>query len=165
MSQRVWGAIYLIVGWCLFLALLAVIYLKILPSKEPILVHNAQADSLQLERALDGHFWLRGYSSGVAIEFMLDTGATTTALTMRVAEQLQLKLERPLQVETADGSATGYMAVLPELRFAGLILYKVPVVVLPNLEHEALLGMNVLKQFEMVQEGNLLQLRFLQKPR
>lgn len=54
----------------------------------------------------DGHFWVVGSVNGQRVEFMIDTGATTTALSADAAQLAGIDVSPNLQIpiETANGT-------------------------------------------------------------
>ncbi|MGQ7792817.1 retropepsin-like aspartic protease family protein [Faunimonas sp. B44] len=106
---------------------------------------------LVIGRSSDGHFRLRGSANGTALEFLVDTGATGTTLTMRDAERIglhgeSLRFERPVQ--TAAGLAFAAPARLGTMEIGQFRLRDVPVSVMPaGTLQMNLLGMNVLDRF------------------
>lgn len=53
---------------------------------------NAPAE-IRLRRRRDGHFYVHSMVNGQLVEFMIDTGATTIALTTRDAERVGLNVD------------------------------------------------------------------------
>ncbi len=105
---------------------------------------------LRLQRGPDGHFHWPGRLAGRETVFLVDTGATTTALPQALAEQLGLRRLAPLRSSTAGGVVDGYAAEADLRLEGGLHVQRLRVAVLPKLE-DPLLGMDVLGRLKFSQ--------------
>lgn len=112
--------------------------------------------------ARDGYF-VDGLINGSPVRFLVDTGATSVAMSERHAARLGLRHRvdgRPIGVGTAGGSRRAHEIQLDSLSVAGVRLSDVRAVVIDgDSPREVLLGMNVLSRFEIDQRENLLILR------
>lgn len=95
----------------------------------------------------DGHFWAEATVNGKAVRFLVDTGATTVALTAADAKRLGLDLDemtfdRP--VHTAAGEVKAAMVELDYVSVAGARVEKVQTLVLKEGLPHSLLGMSYL---------------------
>lgn len=113
---------------------------------------------LTLQRGLDGHFHWPGRVDGHAVEFLVDTGATRTALPGPLARRLGLQPEREVQSSTAGGVARGYEARVDLVLEGGLSVQRLRVTVLPDLS-APLLGMDVLGRLRFQQQDGLLRIQ------
>jgi aspartyl protease family protein len=59
---------------------------------------------------------------------------------------------------TANGTAEGCVARVPSIRFGAFELRNPRVAVMPGMDGQALLGMDVLRHFSLVQEGGRLRI-------
>ncbi|HMW23043.1 MAG TPA: TIGR02281 family clan AA aspartic protease [Burkholderiaceae bacterium] len=108
-----------------------------------------------LRRAPDGHFHWPATVHGVAVEFLVDTGATTTALPAAVAEAAGLVRGAPVRSSTAGGEVWGYESRADLLLQGGLRVQRLRVTVLPDLA-SPLLGMDILGRLHLTQrQGEL----------
>ena len=105
---------------------------------------------LRLQRGPDGHFHWPGRLDGHETVFLVDTGATTTALPKALAEQLGLRPLEALRSSTAGGVVDGYAAEVDLSLEGGLRAQRLRVVVLPKLQ-APLLGMDVLGRLKFSQ--------------
>lgn len=98
-----------------------------------------------------GHGYARGSVNGGALEFVVDTGATTVAVSEKMAAALKLDGLPALTVksQTANGLVTGKQVIADRVEVGSLVATAVPVVILPNLEGPALLGMSFLGRFNV----------------
>lgn len=110
----------------------------------------------------DGYF-IDGLINGQPVRFLVDTGATSVAMSEAHAARLGIAHRvdgRRVGVGTASGSAIGHQVNLRSLSVGGLRLNDVRAVVIDgDGPGPILLGMNVLSQFELEQRENLLILR------
>lgn len=112
--------------------------------------------AITLQRAADGHFHWPGRVNGRAVEFLVDTGATRTALPGRLAQQLGLEPEREVRSSTAGGLVRGYEARLDLVLEGGVAVQRLRVTVLPDLA-APLLGMDVLGRLRFTQQDGMLR--------
>lgn len=110
-----------------------------------------------LTRAPDGHFHWPGRVGGVAVDFLVDTGATTTALPQALAERAGLKPLGTVRTQTAGGAAEGFVARADVALEGGVRADRLPVAVLPDL-HAPLLGMDVLGRLHFSQKPGELRI-------
>lgn len=114
-------------------------------------VAGGDGKPLSLSRQMDGHFHVAGHLNGYPITFMVDTGASKTAIPFKIAKSLGLDRKcSPRKFRTAGGIVTGCLARAEELQFGGFILRQVDVTFTRSNEM-SLLGMNVLSQFRIQQ--------------
>ena len=110
-----------------------------------------------------GGYFVDGLINGQPVRFLVDTGATSIAMSERHAERLGIPHRVDglrIGVGTASGDAVGYQISLRSVSVGGIGLQQVKAVVIEgDSPREVLLGMNVLGQFEIDQRENLLILR------
>jgi aspartyl protease family protein len=112
---------------------------------------------IELRRAADGHFHWPGQVNGVAVEFLVDTGATRSALPLALARTAGLQAEGRVQSSTAGGTVQGWTARVDLQLQGGVRAERLPVTVLPALG-APLLGMDVLGQLRFSQVDGVLRL-------
>jgi len=106
---------------------------------------------LIVRRAPDGHFHLDADVNGEPVRFLVDTGASSTVLTLEDAERSGIETEtlefnRPVQ--TANGVTFYARATLRSLEIGPFRLTGVPVGVMrPEALTISLLGMNTIDRF------------------
>jgi aspartyl protease family protein len=101
--------------------------------------------------APDGHFWLVAQVNGQPVEFMIDTGATVTAVSAKVAERTGLTPRRggiPIQLNTANGTISAHLATMDEIRFGNVAARGLDAVIAPNLGDTSVIGMNLLSRLK-----------------
>jgi aspartyl protease family protein len=106
---------------------------------------------LLVARADDGHFHIDGKANDANVRFLVDTGASTTALTFEDAARSGLDVDRLAfnrPVQTANGTAYYASATLGSLSIGPYRISEVPVAVMPNGTMDtSLLGMNTIDRF------------------
>ena len=108
-------------------------------------------------------YFVDGLINGQPVRFLVDTGATSVAMSERHAARLGIRHRVDgirVGVGTASGNAVAHRVNLKSVSIAGLRVADVAAVVIDgDSPRDILLGMNVLSQFEMDQRENLLILR------
>ncbi len=108
-------------------------------------------DTLAIARGRDGHFHIDAEVNGTPVSFLVDTGASTTVLTLRDAERsgidvTALEFNRPVQ--TANGMALFAQADLDSLQIGPYRIAPVRVGVMPEgTLQTSLLGMSTINRF------------------
>ncbi len=108
-----------------------------------------------------GHFVVDGQINGGSVRFLVDTGATTIALSSADAVRLGIDYRkgRPDMMGTANGMATAYALKLDTVRVGDIVLNNVDAAVLEgNPMPFALLGMSFLNRMEMKRDGQTMVL-------
>ena len=113
-----------------------------------------------LTRNRGGHYVFDGQINRQKVTFLVDTGATTTAIPGELQRRLGLEAGTAMQVSTANGLTTAYLTRLDQLAIGDIELHDVSASLISGMGiDEVLLGMNVLKRFELVQRGDQLIIR------
>ena len=95
----------------------------------------------------DGHFWVRAEVNGVAGNFMIDTGATLTAISAPLAERAGLEPRRggiPIMLGTANGTVQAFVATVDSLTFGNVSATGTDAAIAENFGDFNVIGMNVL---------------------
>lgn len=161
-NDRRLGATFLIIGWIIAIGLVAILFnLGLFSTKDPMIKVSQTGTQITILRDHDSHFRIKGQINGVSVIFLLDTGATSVAVSGLLAKNAGLQPKAELTTETANGSAIGYFTVIDKIVLGNgkLELNHVSAVIVPNMDaDQALLGMNVLKQFNIQQTENTMVL-------
>lgn len=109
----------------------------------------------------DGHFWLEAEVNGHRAAFLVDTGATLTAVSEATAAAAGLKPREggiPIRLNTANGVTTAHTASIDELRFGNVAARGLDVVIAPGLGQTNVIGMNLLSRLASVriEQGELI---------
>lgn len=116
-----------------------------------------QQGTIELHRAPDGHYHWPGRINGVPVDFLVDTGATSTALPRALADRLGLEAVGRVVSQTAGGRVHGTVARADIELDGGVTAERLRVAVLPGLS-APLLGMDVLGRMHFSQRGGVLRL-------
>ena len=142
--------VWLVIGTLVFLAVQA------WQAQQKQAMFHATGGAIELKRGSDGHFHWPGRLNGVAVDFLVDTGATTTALPQALAEQAGLTSEGSTRSSTAGGTVRGWVARADIELDGGVSAQRLRVTVLPQLDGP-LLGMDVLSKMRFSQQGGVLR--------
>ena len=114
---------------------------------------------LRAERG--GHFLADGWINGSGVRFLVDTGATSIALSTAEARRLGLNYHagRRGMARTASGTVMTYGVKLATVRVGDITLHNVDAVVIEGAgPSHALLGMSFLNRTQMNRDGDTLKL-------
>jgi aspartyl protease family protein len=120
-------------------------------------------EAASLSKAPDGHFWAEGAVNGQRVRFLVDTGASSVALTSNDAQRLGFDLaglDYDIPVRTANGESRAARVKLNSVSVAGARMANVDALVVKHGLQVSLLGMSYLgrlSRFEASQ--NVLILR------
>jgi len=146
-------------GWTIGFLLLFLVFSKIIgyqanPNRSVATSQSSQYQEIILKRNRNGHYIFNGEINQLPVTFLVDTGATLTSIPFGLQEYLQLDAGAPFSVSTANGVTTAYMTRLNELKIGAIVLNDVKASLIPGLpDNGVLLGMNVLKNLELIQRG------------
>ena len=104
-------------------------------------------ETLRIPMAEDGHFWIRGTVNGTSVRFLVDSGATTTALSARTATAAGVRVDEaslPVSIQTANGTVRAQRAQVETLKLGPIMAREMAVVVSPSFGEVNVLGMNFL---------------------
>ena len=164
-STRKLGATFTWLGWIIGFFILVLLFQQILdhqnnPNQSVKTVTGDGYSEITLERNRQGHYVLDGEINHQKVTFLIDTGATTTSIPESVSNKLGLRKGAPFYVDTANGTTTAYITKLESLRLGLIEFNDVLASINPGFGgDEILLGMNILKNLELVQRGNTLIIR------
>jgi aspartyl protease family protein len=145
------ATVWLLIGLVVFLAV------QWMQQRERRSQFSASGAVIELRRAADGHFHWPGRVNGVAVDFLLDTGATGTTLPLALAQQAGLESIGSMRSETAAGVVSGQIARADIELDGGVRLTNLRVSVLPRLS-SPLLGMDVLGKLHFTQADGVMRL-------
>ena len=103
-----------------------------------------------------GHFVSQGQINGRAMQFMVDTGATTVAIGQPDAERMGLNYKKgqPVRMSTANGVTQGWRLRLDTVRIGDVQVYGIDAVVTPQPMPYVLLGNSFLTGFQMTRHND-----------
>lgn len=108
-------------------------------------------DTLRVPMAPDGHFWVRAQVNGEDVRFLIDSGATTTAVSMRTAEAANIAVDRggfPVAINTANGVVEARSGRIARLALGPIQSRDLGVVVAEEFGDTDVLGMNFLSSLK-----------------
>ncbi|MBV1916662.1 MAG: TIGR02281 family clan AA aspartic protease, partial [Sphingomonadaceae bacterium] len=110
---------------------------------------SVEGDETRIPMSRDGHFWLDASINGKPRRFLVDTGATLTAIsetTAIAASVPQKSLGQTILMRTANGEIRAELATIGELRFGNIVARDLDAVVAPGLGETNVIGMNLLSR-------------------
>jgi aspartyl protease family protein len=113
---------------------------------------------VSLPRDRSGHYFWQGRVQGQDVEFLVDTGATSSAISLDLAKKLGLHEEGSAMFNTANGVVRGGFARVTLELEGGLRFENKRISIMPEM-NAALLGMDVLGKLQLQQSGKELVVR------
>jgi aspartyl protease family protein len=122
---------------------------------------RVEGTETHIRMAPDGHFWIKAKVNGHSRRFLVDTGATLTAVSAEMAEESGIEPNpgrMPVNLRTANGSMAAQLATIGELAFGSIVARDLDAVIAPGLGGMNVLGMNFLSQLKgwRVEDGVLI---------
>ncbi len=114
--------------------------------------------TLEIRRGDDGHYHWPGRINGRRVDFLIDTGATGTAIPGSLASALNLEALGTVRSNTAGGVVTGQIVRADVELQGGVKVDRLQVVALPQLGDRPLLGMDVLGKLHWQQRDGVLRI-------
>jgi len=107
-----------------------------------------------------GHFVTNGSINGKTVQFLVDTGATSVAMSQAEAERIGLNYRGGLRgmAQTANGQIPVHIVSLNVVRVGDVQVYDVDATVVPAQMDQVLLGNSFLTRFQMKRENDKLTL-------
>jgi len=105
---------------------------------------------------ISGHYRIRGFINKHSLKFLVDTGATTVAISQSFAKRARIKIPEQASgyAQTANGRVKVYSVILQRIKIGDIELRGVKASILTNLAGDALLGMSFLKRTNFTVENN-----------
>jgi aspartyl protease family protein len=103
-----------------------------------------------------GHYMTQGTINGRTVTFMLDTGATSIALSAADAQRIGLDYSKAqrVQMSTANGVTVGYRLRLQSVRVGDVEVYDIDAIVSPEPMPFVLLGNSFINRFSMRRDAD-----------
>ncbi|HSQ97800.1 MAG TPA: TIGR02281 family clan AA aspartic protease [Rickettsiales bacterium] len=115
----------------------------------PYVANTNTEGKLEIQKASDNHFYIMLKVNNTNVLFLIDTGATTTTLTLKDARRVGINtnnLKYNQAINTANGTTFGASTEIPNIQIGNFKIDKMWVLVNQNMSGNSLLGMNFLKQ-------------------
>ena len=119
---------------------------------------RAEGDIIEIRRGPDGHYHWPGTINGRSVDFLIDTGATGTAISAALARELDLQSIGQVQSSTAGGPVTGQVVRADVMLQGGVRAERLRRVELPQLADRPLLGMDVLGRLHWQQRDGVMRI-------
>jgi aspartyl protease family protein len=124
---------------------------------------SVRGDEITIRRQDDGHYWLQLDVNGKPVPFMIDSGATTTAVNANTARETGIEVDTtgyPVFLNTANGSVAAQRGIIQSLKIGTRELGQHDVVVSESFGDTNVLGMNFLDSMQSWKvEGNVMTLK------
>lgn len=122
--------------------------------------HPNGTKEVHLKQSLNKTYLLNGTINKTPVTFMVDTGASSVAIPLRLARKLNLPRGRHVVVQTASGTLSGYISQVKEITLGNIVLHNIQVVVSSYAQPDVvLLGMSALKHLDFEKRNSVLILR------
>ena len=163
-DQKNIGSIMIIGFWVVGLTLAVVLVNHWLersrnPNNAVVTSIDGGKRSITLKRSGGGHYLVTGTINNEEIDFLVDTGASSVSIPARFADRIGLSRGAEIPIITANGMATAFKTRVDSLRIGELEVRNATAHINPGLSHEVLLGMSILKNYELIQRGDTLVIR------
>lgn len=121
-------------------------YFSAPPASVPRQSFGVPADSVTLQLDSRNRYMMDGTVQGVPVSYTVDTGAGTTSISSRVASAAGITTcIGKINAITANGTLPACVAIAPRITFGPFAMNNVQVTVMPDMDLDALLGMDALK--------------------
>jgi len=103
-----------------------------------------------------GHFFTLGQINGKSTQMVVDTGATSVAMSVAEAQRLgvEYKSGQPIQMSTANGVIQGWIVKLSSVRVGDVVVHGVEAAVSAGSMPYVLLGNSFLTRFQMTRNND-----------
>ncbi len=150
------GTVWLLLGVGLFLAVQA------WQAQQKATRFVVSGGQLEIQRSGDGHYHWPGELAGPLgrqqLDFLIDTGATGTAIPLELARSLGLQQVGTVQSNTAGGVVQGQVVLADLVLSGGVRVQRLRLTALPDLS-APLLGMDVLGRLRWEQGQGVMKFR------
>jgi aspartyl protease family protein len=124
---------------------------------------SVSGEEIAIRRQDDGHYWLQLDVNGKPVRFMIDSGATTTAVNANTARETGIQVDTdgyPVYLNTANGSVAAQRGSIQSLKIGTREIGQHNVVVSESFGDTNVLGMNFLDNMQSWKvEANVMTLK------
>ena len=124
---------------------------------------SVRGTEITIRRQDDGHYWLQLDVNGKPVRFMIDSGATTTAVNANTARETGIQVDAngyPVFLNTANGSVAAQRGIIQSLKIGTYEIGQHNVVVSESFGDTNVLGMNFLDNMQSWKvEANVMTLK------
>lgn len=126
----------------------------------PVPTARIEGEVLRIPMAPDGHFWVEAMANGTPIRFLIDSGASVTALSVSSARAAGLNFDlngRSVTMTTANGKIEAARSSISTLVIGPIRASDIDIVISPAFAEVNVIGMNVLSRLKSwgVQNGEM----------
>lgn len=116
----------------------------------------ADAHQIVLTAGSGGHFVTLGQINGKSVQMVVDTGATTVAISLNEAQRMGIdfKSGQMIQMNTANGVIPGWRLKLASVKVGDVVVYGVDAIVSAGSMPYVLLGNSFLTHFQMTRTND-----------
>ena len=157
MSEELPRSLKVVTIW-LVLGLLVFLAIQWWQREQTRMRFHAEGEVIEIRRGPDGHYHWPGSINGHEVDFLVDTGATGTAISTALARALHLEAIGTVESSTAGGRVTGQVMRADVVLRGGVRAERLRVVALPALDERPLLGMDVLGRLRWQQRDGVLRI-------
>ena len=103
--------------------------------------------TLKIRQSADGHYWVNAKVNGKPVRFLIDSGATTTAMTLDTARATNVEIYEsgfPTVLTTANGTVEAQRGQIGSLEVGPMTARDMSVVVAEEFGDSNVIGMNFL---------------------
>ena len=117
---------------------------------------GASGNRVVLTAGGGGHFFTLGQINGKSVNMVVDTGATTVALSVHEAQRMGLdyKSGQLIQLSTANGVISGWLIKLGSVRVGDVVVHGVDGIISSGSMPMVLLGNSFLTHFQMTRTND-----------
>lgn len=130
---------------------------------EPVIVNNIAPPSSLSVILKNGSYNVPGSVSGAPTIFQIDTGASKTAVSQRIADAAGISsyaCQNRMDAATANGVVSVCLVNVQEITFGDFHVRDIQVIIMPNMQPEALLGMDILQHYTIEQRAGALKISY-----
>jgi aspartyl protease family protein len=121
---------------------------------------TVEGDTVRIRQSVDGHFWAQVRLNGVERRMLIDSGATSTAISEATAKAVGVTPRRvpPVILSTGNGRVEAARGRVETVRVGDLETRDLPVVIAPTFGDLDVIGMNFLSRLQSwrVERGTLI---------
>lgn len=121
---------------------------------------RTEGQALRIPVAADGHYWVEGTINGTPVRFLIDSGASVTALSAKAAQAAGLNFDPNapgVTMMTANGRIEAQTSSVGTLALGPIRASDLPVVISPSFGEVNVIGMNMLSRLSSwgVRDGEM----------
>lgn len=146
-----------LLGWAIIVAILYVAFSNrgrigevagAIGERLGVAEQSVEGDTVRIRQSVDGHFWAVAKLNGVERRMLIDSGATSTAISEATAKVIGVTPRRvpPVLLTTANGTVEAARGRIETVRIGSLETRDLPVVISPAFGEMDVVGMNFLSR-------------------